>query len=353
MKNKGKYIIICLILGIFLFIINTLNDAGEFKSIVPHFDGECIQIPGVSGAEDILFLNNGMAIISCDNRRKTLARFSVQGSLYAYDINETSSKLTNLTSSLAMDFHPHGISVFENRNGKISLAVINHTQEGHFIEMFELQNNVLVHNKTISGSLLVSPNNLVLINENQMYVTNDHDSSSDFNKLIADYLQLANSNVVFYDGENFSIAAENLAYANGINMSNDGKIIYVAETIGKKISLFSRSTNTNKLIFQESIDMDSGIDNIELDAEGNLWIGSHPKLWTFTRHAKDAEKLSPSQVFKISKMKNDGYTVEEVYLESGDNLSGSSVAAVYGKTLLIGSVFEDHFLKCNYTLTQP
>ncbi len=99
--------------------------------------------------------------------------------------------------------------------------------------------------------------------------------------------------------------------------------------------------------------MDSGIDNIELDAEGNLWIGSHPKLWTFTRHAKDAEKLSPSQVFKISKMKNDGYTVEEVYLESGDNLSGSSVAAVYGKTLLIGSVFEDHFLKCNYTLTQP
>ena len=88
MKNKGKYIIICLILGIFLFIINTLNDAGEFKSIVPHFDGECIQIPGVSGAEDILFLNNGMAIISCDNRRKTLARFSVQGSLYAYDINK-------------------------------------------------------------------------------------------------------------------------------------------------------------------------------------------------------------------------------------------------------------------------
>ena len=36
----------------------------------------------------------------------------------------------------------------------------------------------------------------------------------------------------------------------------------------------------------------------------------------------------------------------------GDELSASSVAAVHGSALLIGSVFEDHFLQCNYTSTQ-
>ena len=103
---------------------------------------------------------------------------------------------------------------------------------------------------------------------------------------------------MFYDGQEFTVAAADLAYANGINISRDGTVLYVAETVGEKIALFTRNTDTNELMFQQSLDMDSGIDNIELDSKGNLWIGSHPKLLTFTRHAKNAEKLSPSQVLK-------------------------------------------------------
>jgi arylesterase/paraoxonase len=116
-------------------------------------------------------------------------------------------------------------------------------------------------------------------------VTNDHGSSTEWGKTLEEYLQLANSNVVFYDGQDFTVVASDLAYANGINISRDGTVLYVVETVGEKIALFTRNTDTNELMFQQSIDMDSGIDNIELDSEGNLWIGSHPK---------NAEKLSPS-----------------------------------------------------------
>ena len=347
LRNKGKYIVTCIAVVILCFVIKLLNDAGEFKSIVPHFEGECVSIPGVMGAEDITVLKNGIAVISCDDRRKTLAGTLVQGSIYAYNLQHTAPQLMDLTADVQFEFHPHGISVFENENGEIRLAAVNHTRSGHYIELFDLRNDALVHNRTISDSLLVSPNDLVLINESQMYVTNDHGSSTEWGKTLEEYLQLAHSNVVFYDGQEFTVAAADLAYANGINISRDGTVLYVAETIGEKIALFTRNIDTNELMFQQSIDMDSGIDNIELDSEGNLWIGSHPKLLTFTRHAKNAEKLSPSQVFKVSTVENDKYAVEEIYLDAGDELSGSSVASIYKNTLLIGSVFEDHFLLCS------
>ena len=123
----------------------------------------------------------------------------------------------------------------------------------------------MIHNRTISDSLLVSPNDLVMINESQMYVTNDHGSSTKWGKTLEEYLQLAHSNVVLYDGQEFTVAASDLTYANGINISRDGTVLYVVETVGERIALFIRNTDTNELMFQQSLDMDSGIDNIELD----------------------------------------------------------------------------------------
>ena len=70
---------------------------------------------------------------------------------------------------------------------------------------------------------------------------------------------------MFYDGQEFTVAAADLAYANGINISRDGTVLYVAETVGEKIALFTRNTDTNELMFQQSLNMDSGIDNIDLD----------------------------------------------------------------------------------------
>ena len=194
---------------------------------------------------------------------------------------------------------------------------------------------------------MVSPNDIVLINKDQFFVTNDHGSSSKLGQTLEKYLQLKNSNVLFYDGLSFDVAAIGLGFANGINISSDGSILYVAETIGKQLSIFEVDKTTNNLELMRSIDFNSGIDNIEIDHEGNLWIGSHPKVYTFSRHMKDSTVLSPSQVYRFS-MDNSSYNIEEVYLNLGEELSGSTVAAVYGRTILIGSVFEAHFLDCKY-----
>ena len=348
MIRNIKYFAILFLIGVAWFIITTLNDAGEFKTISPHFDGECISILGAVGAEDITILKNGTVLISSHDRRSALAGIPAKSAIFSYDLEDETPRLMNLTADLLLEFNPHGISVFDKGDGSYRVAVINHTRNGHSIEIFDYRNDSLFHQKSIRDTLLISPNDLVLINASQMYVTNDHGSATEIGKTLEEYLQLAQSNVVFYDGLDFSLAAENLGYANGININRDGKILYVAETVGKKLTMYSRNTVTYKLTFLQSIEMHSGVDNIELDDKGNLWIGSHPKLLTFTRHAKDANVLSPSQVLRLTPKAENDYLIEEIYLSSGDDLSGSSVGALFGNTLLIGSVFESHFLSCTF-----
>ena len=345
---KIKWFLLILFFLLIGFILKTMNDAGEFKTINPHFDGECRSIYGGDGPEDITILKNGIALITSDHRWKTLAGEPVQGNIFGYDLNDPQPELINLTETLEIEFHPHGITVFEGDSANSVVYVVNHTSAGHSIEVFNLNRMILTHMKTITDPMLISPNDLVMVNESQFYVTNDHGTRAEWTKTIEDYLQLAMSNILYFDGECFRVVAENLKYANGINMSRDGSWIYAAETTGKRISIFKRDITTNTLTFERSIYTDSGVDNIELDKNGDLWIGAHPKLLAFTRHARNAENLSPSQVVKIFQNGNESYDWEEIYLDDGTPLSGCSVAAVYKNHLLIGAVFADHILHCEF-----
>ncbi|MBT3216338.1 MAG: hypothetical protein HOD97_04645 [Candidatus Marinimicrobia bacterium] len=346
--KKLYRILIWFILVVTILIIKTLIDAGEFKTIEPHFDGNIEPISGAIGAEDITILSNGIALISSDDRRKTLAGTPEQGAIFGYDLRQENPRLFSLTAHLKFDFNPHGISVYESENGLVTVGVVNHTKEADLIELFDLVDGLLIHRQSLSDPIMISPNDLVLVNTNQFYVTNDHGNTSELGRTIEEYLQLARSNMLFFDGEKFTVAASELGYANGINISQDGKTLFVAETVGKKMSLYNRNLSTNTLTFSHAIDFNSGVDNIELDAEGNVWIGSHPKMLAFTRHAKNAIALSPSQVFRVTQPASDHFQIEEIFLDLGNKLSGSSVAATYGNTLLIGSVFEDHFLHCKF-----
>jgi arylesterase/paraoxonase len=64
------------------------------------------------------------------------------------------------------------------------------------------------------------------------------------------------------------------------------------------------------------------------------------------KYSKDPGALSPSQVLKITLNPGGNPRVEEIYMDEGNALSGSSVAAVYGDTMLVGSVFDERFLRC-------
>jgi len=351
MKTFKAAIIIFIVLALVVggLIVKTYHDAGEFKKITPHFNAECKAISGVLSSEDITIdPKTGMAFISSADRRTEWSNSShvQKGAIYGLDLNSREPELVNLTADFSKEFNPHGIGLWIGEKENPALFVVNHRQDGHFVEIFDFKNNRLIHRESIQGTLMHSPNDVIPVGPKAFYVTNDHGNTSELGRLVEEYLQLDRALVLYYDGHDFRIVAEGLAYSNGINLSPDGKTVYVAATVGQEVCVYDRDKGTGDLKLRHTIELGTGPDNIEVDESGNLWIGCHPKLLTFVKYSKDPEELSPSHVIKIIVEKPGSYTVDEIYLNSGEPLSGSSVAAVYKDTMLIGSVFDNRFLLC-------
>ncbi len=347
---KITVIIVGLVLLYVVFEI--LVPAGMFKTITPHFDGNIqkLEIP-IAGPEDITIdTQHGLAFISVDDRRVNIKNpATLEGAILLMNLTDSISTLKNITPRGFQDFHPHGISLWTEPDGRQFLFVVNHRQKSweQVIERFAWRNDSLIHLESIlDANLMTSPNDVTAVGERSFYVTNDHRySQSGINRTLEDYLQRAISYVNYYDGESFRKAATGIAYANGINHSADLRQLYVAACTGRKVLIYDRNPN-GELTLEQEIDVKTGVDNIELDETGALWIGSHPQLLKFVAHAADPAKFSPSQVIKLSKDKDGKYQMEEMFLNDGSPYSGSTVAAVYKKKILIGSVFEKSFLIC-------
>ncbi|MFP2925469.1 SMP-30/gluconolactonase/LRE family protein [Pyxidicoccus sp. 3LG] len=331
------------------FVLKTLASAGQFKQLVPHFAGRCTPVPGMPGAEDITFHPTlGYAYVSSDDRRATQAGRPVPGGIYRYDPTSSAPPVL-LTGSFSRDFHPHGLSLFVAPDGRQTLYVINHSETGvHQIERFDVgADGMLIHRQTLKDAALVSPNDLVAVDAERFYVTNDHGYPRGAMQVVEEYLQLAVGNVLYFDGQGFREVIRGTAYANGINRSEDGRTVYLAQVIGRTLTVYERDLASGALTERRTLELGTGPDNIEVDARGHLWIATHPKLLSFASHAKDVTGATraPAQVLRL-KPSGDSLEVEEVFLDDGRQTAGLAVAAVSGNRMLLGPVFEPTLLSC-------
>lgn len=339
-------LIIFLIIG--LFALNAVWQSGSFKTIKNSFVGTSQVIANLAGVEDITIdQTTGIAFLSSDDRwAKLLRKQPTKGAIYTLNLNDSMPHPLSMTAYFAdEDFHPHGISLYQTLEGKKMLFVVNHKQSKNTIEIFEYKNDSLIHQKTIFDAYLVSPNDVVGVGETAFYFTNDHNEMASKWRSIKDLMTIGTGNVCYFDGQKMhSTPIEGIKYANGINISADGKKLYVASTSGKKILFYDRDIATGKLTKSTEWDANTGADNIEIDPEGNLWVGCHPQMLKFLSHAKDESKWSPSEIIKLTMLSNGQIEQKTVYMNDGSEISGSSVGAVYKDKLLIGPVFQNHIV---------
>ncbi|HMP99516.1 MAG TPA: SMP-30/gluconolactonase/LRE family protein [Cyclobacteriaceae bacterium] len=334
-------------------VVGILIPAGVFKNIEPHFDGsvEKIILP-VAGPEDIsIDQQSGIAFISADDRRANAnSATKIRGAIFMLDLNDSSKHIKDVSPAVPEDFHPHGISLWREPDGRVFLFVINHRKQkpAHVIERYEWINNELIHLESIEDAdLMSSPNDLAATGPKTFYVGNDHYySKAGLGRTLEDYLQRAIAYVLYYDGKTFRKVAEGIAYPNGIALSADQSKLYIASTTGRKLLIYDRDRESGSVRLQKSIALKTGVDNIETDELGNLYIGAHPQLLKFAAHAKSQDKHSPSQVLKLIPQASGEYEAAEIFLNDGSEYSGSSVAAIYMDIMLIGSVFENSILYC-------
>ncbi len=340
--------LLIVVLVVAVWAVRLLWLAGSFRRITPHFAGTCHLVGGPIGPEDItIHPRTGIAYVSATDRRAIRSGKPVPGAIWAYDLNVPDAPPVNLTPRADTRFQPHGISIWAGPDGRDALFVVNHpvdadTPNAHAIEIFDLADAGLLHRATLTDPLLVMPNDLVAVALDRFYVTNTHANPPGTMQTIETYLQLRGAQVLFYGPGGFRSAIQDLVLPNGINVSPDGRTLYVAQTTGRDVRIYDRDPANEALAYRQSIGLGSGPDNIELDEHGNLWIGSHPKLLRVEAHRDDDATLSPSQVLRVTPTG----TVDEVYLDDGSTLSGSSVAAVRGNRLLIGEIFDEGFLDC-------
>lgn len=339
-----KKILLSLTVILLGYVAYILISTGFFRSIEPHFDGKILKKIPIVGAEDItLSRQDSFVIISSTERGNVYPAVKEEkGGLYLIDLKTEGFEPLPLTTSFDKTFAPHGISLFKQDSTYLVMA-INHTPQGHSIEVFELYKQNLKYLRTLTHPSMISPNDLVIIDKDRFYFSNDHGYMEGIGKLAEEYLGLAVSNVVYFDGTDYKEVADGIAYANGINYDQDRNLLFLASPRGFLVKVYTVDED-GSLNFIEDIPCGTGVDNIEFDKDGNIWIGSHPNLLRFAAYAKGDKATTPSEIIKIDYKGKGDYTIETVYLENGEEMSGSTVAATFGNLIFTGNVMDDEFL---------
>ena len=334
------------------FTVRTLWRAGAFRTLTPHFAGSCRLVPGPVGPEDITIdAARRVAYVSASDRRALAAGRPVPGAIFAYSLDAPDAAPVNLTPDADISFQPHGISLWVG-DGRRVLFAISHPPPGtaphaHTVEVFDVEGGALVHRASLTDPLLVMPNDLVAVGLDRFYLTNTHAHPPGLLQTAETYLELSGANVLRYGPGGFREAVGGLVFPNGINVSPDGRTLYVASLTPQTLLVYDRDPATDRLSLRREIPLGSGPDNIEVDERGDLWIAAHPKLLAVVAHAKDPAAAAPAQVLRVRVHPSDGRkAVQEVYLDLGEQIAAASVAARLGPRLLIGQIFDEGFLDC-------
>jgi arylesterase/paraoxonase len=346
---KRRLKIISIAIGVFiviagLFTLEFLTFGGQFRALVPRTPGECGVQPLGASAEDIqIDRNRSVAYLSSLDRRALVDGDDVRGTVLQIDLTADPLRAVPALASLPPDFRPHGMSLYRMGDGKQRLFVISHPPGNeHSVEIFEQQaDGLFAHIGTVRDPLLLSPNAIVAVGPQQFYVANDKGATGILDRVREFAFRSGLSKVLYYDGATMRVAADGLKSAVGMGLSPDGLKLYVAETLGKRLSVYVRNPGSAELRLDERIDLDGSPDNINVDGDGTLWLAVHAHLLDLMRHFGDRQHLAPTTI-----MRHAAGRTEPVYVNDGSAISAGSVGAVFEERLYVGSITEPKMLVC-------
>jgi arylesterase/paraoxonase len=327
-----------------------LTAGGVFEDIAPVSLASCRPVTGggIAGIEDIAIDGETrVAFFSGYDRWRQARGETMRGAIWTYALDGGDAVPVDATSTaLPAGFHPHGISLWRGEDGRKVLFVINHFGGRHTVEIFDVDGARLSHRMTVEGETMVSPNDLVGTGPNSFYVTNDHAYETGIMRTIEDLGRLRVSTVVHFDGEAWKTVMHGVGGANGINLSADGRSLYVSAMSERAVRVLDRDPQTNDVTPRTVVDVAGYADNIDVEANGDLLLAVHTKVFAFLAHAADEGKLSPSHLLRLRADGKGGFSPQTFHYSDGSDISAASVAAAAPGRVLVGAVFDRKILDC-------
>jgi arylesterase/paraoxonase len=343
MRGRARFWILVALLGIALgmLVMGVRERAGMDRPLRLTGGGDCRVVEAPAGPEDLeIDTATGRVIISALDRRDPEAG----GDLWMLPLSDPGAEPRRIPRDGPEDFRPHGLSLVRDA-GRLLVFVVSHPADGHTVEVFELVDGRARHLATHAGDLLHSPNDVVAVDAERFYASNDHGTAPGIARTMEDLLGLHLADVVYRDSRGMRSVVDGLSYANGVALSADGSELIVAESMPGTVSFLDRDPATGQVEPRLLVDLDSGADNIDVAADGSIWVTGHPHLNDFLGHARDPSVRSATEVYRIVPQA-DGARVDLVLGDDGSRLSGGSVAVAWRDQLLVGAVFESKLLRC-------
>lgn len=338
------------LIGAGVWIYFFLQAAGVFTTIAPKSAGACRAVTGggVVGAEDVTIdPETSIAFLSGYDRRGGGAGGPARGAVWTYDLAAQAGEPVDATvSALPAGFSPHGISLWRSADGRKTLFAINHAGNTHTVEIFDVIGATLQHRRTVTGPALVSPNDVVGVDSDAFYVTNDHANTSGWRRAAEDYLRLRETTVQFFNGQDFTQVLSGIGGANGIAVSADGASVYLSAASERIVYVYDRDLRSGSLTRRAAVPVPGFADNIEVLADGDLLLGLHSKIFPLLAHFADASKPSPSHIMRLERDGKGSFVPHTIYYNDGSDVSGVSVAAGAGGRMLLGAIMEPKILDC-------
>ncbi|XP_030843759.1 serum paraoxonase/arylesterase 1-like isoform X1 [Strongylocentrotus purpuratus] len=318
---------------------------GYHKFVFKHRPGNCQVLNYIDyGVADMELMADGLVLIASSYYRSN----PKIGVIHTFNLSSPNDGFTRVTISSRPQgsFHPVGLSSIHD-TGSTYVYVVNQQTVRDCIEVYEWRRAdkpTMKYLKEIHDPFMRRLSDVLAVGSDQFYVTNQAYSLDPGGRLFEHYMMFPWGSVLYCD-PSCRLVSNAIFEPSGIHMSPDRKYIYVSLLYGMGVHGYKRDPASNILSPQtdRSVSLSSLVDNVFVDANGNVWTANHPAAFKYEAYERHRRSLPPSQVLHI-RYHGASNEVFELYSDDGTQLPASSSAVFHKDKLLIASRYKGMLL---------